>query len=209
MNEWSDFPGPKLLGFTSMKKKSKKAKEEAGLAAFVRKHQVLLCIILLAVLIGPAVFFVVKSFVTQAGQEQEVAPFAALIGDFLTPPKKGENAGNKKPRGPILPIDTQERKVDRLFFELPESLRPASPDSVATIVWLTWREETVSKYDNGNPACIEWCDLTVLDRAQRVVLAQKRFRGGDPPKTLRSNYTKGVGPRPYKEIADYLVNLCQ
>ena len=191
-----------------MKKKSKKDKEDAGFAAFVRKHQVLLLIIVLAILIGPAVFFIVKSFVTQASQEQEVAPFAAVIDDFLSPPKKGD-AGNKKPRGPILPIDTQQRKVDRLFFELPASLRPASPDAVATIVWLTWREETVGKYDNGNPACIEWCDLTVLDRAQRIVLAQKRLRGGDPPKTLRSNLTKGVGPRPYKEIADYLVSLCQ
>jgi len=192
-----------------MKKKSKKAKEEPGFAGFVRKHQVLLFVIVLAILIGPAVFFVVKSLLTQSSQEREVAPFADVVADFLSPPKKGEIAGNRKPRGSILPIDTQERKVDRLFFELPESLRPASPEGVATIVWLTWREETVGKYDNGKPACIEWCDLTVLDRNQRVVLAQKRFRGGDPPKTLRSNYTKGVGPRPYKEIADYLVTLCQ
>jgi hypothetical protein len=190
-----------------MKKKPKKTEEEAGFGAFVRKHQVLLTIVVLALLIGPGAFFVIQSLVTQSSQEREAERFAGVVADFLAPPKKTGPAPNVKPKGPMLPIDVQERKVDRLLFELPESLRPTSPEAVATIVWLSWREETVGKYANGSPSCIEWCDVTVLDRAQRIVLAEKQFRGGDPPKTLSRNLSKGVGPRPYKEISDYLVSL--
>ena len=41
-----------------------------------------------------------------------------------------------------------------------------------------------------------------------AVVGEKQFKGGYPPKVLRSSLSKGVGKRPYKEIADYLTAQC-
>jgi hypothetical protein len=184
---------------------AKKAKENAA-AAFIRRYQWLLLAVLLAVLICPAGILVGYSLLRGRSESQQLAPFASHIDEYLTAPKK--TASGAKARSAIVPIDVAERTIDRLYFELPERLRAPSPEAVATVVWLKWREEQLGKYESGAPACIEFCDVTVIDRAQSAVVADKQFKGGDPPKVLRSSLGKGVGKRPYKEIADYLTALC-
>jgi hypothetical protein len=186
----------------------RKKKPEAPPQTFAQKYATWIVVAVLVALIAPGTYFVVTSLWTGQSQSRETAPFEKHIDDYLTAPKTGGTGTSQKARGKIVPVDVQERHVDRLYFELPKELRAASPDDVATVVWLAWREEKVGEYDGGKPACIERCDVTVIDRQQNAVVAKKEFRGGEPPKTLKSNFTKGVGPRPYKEIADYLVSLC-
>ena len=185
----------------------KRKREDAGFGAFVRRYQVLILVIVLAVLIVPGAIYIIRDLRKGQSEEREIAPFASHIDEYLTPPKQSAVV-NQKGRGAVVPIDTKEKRVDRLYFELPSTLRAASPDVVATVVWLAWREEQVGQYAKGVPSCIEWCDVTVIDKAQGVVIGKKQFKGGDPPATLKKNLTKGVGPRPYREIADYVASLC-
>ena len=175
---------------------------------FGQKYGTWIAVGVLIALIAPGAYFVIQSLWTGQSQSREIAPFEARIDDYLAVPKPGGPATGQKARGKIIPVDFQERRVDRLYFELPKELRAASPDDVATVVWLTWREEKVSEYEGGKPAYVERCEVSVIDRKENVVLGKKEFRGGDPPKALSRNLSKGVGPRPYKEIADYLVSLC-
>jgi hypothetical protein len=185
----------------------KRRNRDSGFGAFVRKYQVLLLVIVLVLLIGPAAVLIARSLLKGREEDREIAPFASHISEFLAAPKKGGAAGQKV-RPPVLPIDTRERRVDRLYFELPKSLRATSADAVATVVWLEWREQEVGEYSKGVPACVEFCEVTVIDRAQWAVVAEKEFKGGDPPKAISQNLSKGVGPRPYKEITDYVTSLC-
>jgi hypothetical protein len=185
----------------------KRKHEDTGFGPFVRKYQVLILVIVLALLIVPGAVYIVRDLLKGRGEDREVAPFSSHIDEYLTAPKQAAVV-NQKGRGGVVPIDIGEKRVDRLYFELPKTLRAASPDAVATIVWLAWREEQVGQYAEGVPSCIEWCDVTVIDRAQSVVIGKKQFKGGDPPAVLKKNFSKGVGPRPYKEIADYVASLC-
>jgi hypothetical protein len=185
----------------------KRKREESGFGAFVRRYQVLILVVVLAVLIVPGAIFVIKDLRKGQSEEREIAPFTSHIDEYLTPPKQS-TVVNQKGRGGVVPIDTKEKRVDRLYFELPKNLRAASPDAVATVVWLEWREEQVGQYAEGVPSCIERCDVTVIDKAQGVVIGKKQFKGGDPSATIKKNLSKGVGPRPYKEIVDYVASLC-
>jgi hypothetical protein len=186
----------------------KKRKNDPPRQTAAQKYATWIVVGVLVLLIAPGAFFVAKTLLSERRQSRAAAPFEEHINEYLTAPKAGAPT-NQKARGKFITVDVNERRVDRLYFELPPELRAASPDEVATVVWLDWREEKVGEYSGGKPACVEWCDVTVIDRQQNVTLAKKQFKGGDPPKTLKTTFIKGVGPRPYKEIADYLASLCR
>jgi hypothetical protein len=150
----------------------------------------------------------------------QLAPWTALIETYMPPDNvraaRDAHASDTRFAGSaaarikrhVIPIDLKSRRVDPLYFEMPANLRSSTPDDVQTLVWLDWNEEIVGKYNNGVPARVHVCDVTVLDKTSLRVIAQRTFRGEPPPKEISTSSTsQGIGGRPNRQIVQYLAGM--
>jgi hypothetical protein len=119
-------------------------------------------------------------------------------------------------RGKVLPFGRQQAGgpgVDEeLFWALPSDLRPRTPDEVDTVVWLDWTEKHITTPQYAwRPYWIlgrqRICKVTVIDKRTNKKLASRTFVGPDPTAGTDGKTIKGMGPRPDKEILNYLLNL--
>jgi hypothetical protein len=153
-------------------------------------------------------------------REDRLAPWTARIADYMPADKVAAvrdarangmqkvAAADPRVKRYLLPIDLKASRVDNLYFEMPAGLRSSTPEDVQTIVWLDWAEEVVDKYTDGTPARVYICHVTVLDSATFRVIAQRTFRGTEPPQEIRkdSNW-QGIGERPTLPILQYLSSM--
>ena len=110
-------------------------------------------------------------------------------------------------RGRVIPVDMRTRNIDEIYFRLPEEIRSVSPDDVGTILWLQCGKQDVGRYEGGAPARVQTCEVTLIDKATFSVVAQRDFRGSEPPEKISSKSSEGVGAAPTAEILSYLKGL--
>jgi hypothetical protein len=149
-------------------------------------------------------------------RSQKIAPFAGHIADYLSQPnyERGSDAETSPIPGRIITVHRGRKEVDPIYFLLPESLAARSPGEVGTIVWVEWGMAEVGHYEvrlrNGDtlkqPAYVQTCRLTVIDRETRTVLCSKEVRGPEPPARKRAGESV-TGPKPVKEVVAYLTSL--
>jgi hypothetical protein len=100
-----------------------------------------------------------------------------------------------------------------------KKLLALSPEEVGTIVFLKFRVDKVGMYNLssgeekvGTIPAFQWsCDLTLVDRSIPAIVYKKNFKGEEPEfyKRVSSNTTHIAGPKPNKEIDEFLSNLPQ
>ena len=61
--------------------------------------------------------------------------------------------------------------------------------------------------DEHLPSYVQTCKVTVLDNAGRDVIGSTALQGGPPPKSIDEHDKEGVGPKPTREVIDYLKSL--
>jgi len=147
------------------------------------------------------------------------AAFEGRLAPFLEPPAEDNlnPAAAPPPLAPKLLVLDREANLTgipsvrpgrpaTMHFLLTPSLRAARPEEVGTIVWLDWRANRVSIYSSGKQAYEVACEVTVLDAANRRVLARRTFDGGPPPPQVPRG-EDGFGALPEAEIAAWLSEL--
>ena len=137
----------------------------------------------------------------------QTAPFKPYMTQYLSPPIG--SAPGRPTMGKIIVVDTAKRDVDwDIFFSLPDELRPVRPEEVGTIVWTNWGKDQVDSYENGAPAYVQWCKVTVIDRRTRTTIAESgQFRGTDAPMSIDSNSGSGSGSKPTEQVLEFLKRL--
>ena len=141
-------------------------------------------------------------------RSNSLAPFKPHLAEYLAP--AGPVAAGPL-RGKMIVVDKATGEVDwDVFFALPNQLRAARPEEVGTVVWLEYGREQDKHYSYGQqhlPAFRQTCTVRVIDQADRHVIANAVERGGDPPGEIDENAKEGVGPKPTKEVVNYLKTL--
>ena len=111
-------------------------------------------------------------------------------------------------QGRLLPVDPVSKRVDRaLFDELPDALRPGSPDQIGTLVFV--RRKTYTRtYANGAPAVTHACTVELAILASGEIFAKREFQGSPPPEEILENDRGGTsGSYPDEEVVRYLTRL--
>lgn len=119
------------------------------------------------------------------------------------------------PTTPDLLKAFKSARLDSVTFLLPSALCPRSAEEVDTVVCIRWLSKAVGIYrkgfgspadPGGKKAYQVLATVIVVDRRTATVLANKLFVGGAPPRVTTGDQDT-VGPRPMKEIGDYLGSL--
>ncbi len=116
-------------------------------------------------------------------------------------------AGDAPIKGKLIPIDVKKKKVDPLFFDLSDELRPKRPEDIGTLALLLCEENQIGRYGGAGGGAYQWeCRVQVADGGTGAVLSEKSFTGSMPPSTSNNGATQS-GDKPYKQIGEYLNGL--
>jgi hypothetical protein len=139
----------------------------------------------------------------------------SIVSGLKNPARTSPHRTKAYLKGKIIPVNRMESRIDDIYFSLPEGLRATKPEDVGTIVWLDWEKDTVGHYcpeglggcfSSDDPAIVNTCDVTIIDKSIPAIVVERNFRGSDPPEKKEKGGS-GSGSMPTKEIIDYLKNL--
>ena len=141
----------------------------------------------------------------------QTAPFQAAMPAYLSQPVGVAPPGALRVVvGKMIVVDTAKKDVDwDVFFSLPDDRRASRPQEVGTIVWTNWDKvlDQQYEYEGHVPAYRQTCHVTVIDRKSRTILLEQQFVGSDPPQSISTSASEGVGSRPTQQVQDYLKGL--
>ena len=147
----------------------------------------------------------------QARQAARQAPFMAHMDEYLAQPTgKLNDAIGGYVRGKVITINVDTKAIDDLYLSLNSKYQPNSPEDVGTVVWLKYGEHDVAALTNGGKTYAVTCDVTVIDLAQSVIVAEKQFTGDDP--IVADHAPEGqnfVGPKPDEQVDQFISGLPQ
>jgi electron transfer flavoprotein alpha subunit len=147
---------------------------------------------------------------SEAKHQKEVAAdtneFERFLGAKSPPSESTEDTASTYRKDHLLLIDTDNGKLDELFYELPTSVRAAKAAEVGTLVWIRWDAQTIGRYTTGGYATKTDCDLTVFDVARRVIVGRQHIEGEQPPQTIshRKGSSASWSKRPTEQVLGYL-----
>jgi len=108
--------------------------------------------------------------------------------------------------GKVITIDTDERKIDQIYFDLPKELVAKSPAEVSTIIWLDWGEVLVGRYTDGAGGYRIICEVTIIDKAKSAIVDKEVISGSDPL-SVKEGSGDRYGSKPTSEVIDYISTL--
>jgi hypothetical protein len=142
--------------------------------------------------------------IREGWRRHTLAAFNEQIAEFTKPPRKAASKVPAGMRGKLLPIDVEENRVSPLYFELPDQLRPESPDDVGAIAWLEWGNANAGKEDSEGQ--VKTCKIHMIDRATNTLLGVAYFRGPRPAE--RKGWFGAEEPAaPKEEVLKYLTSF--
>ena len=111
-------------------------------------------------------------------------------------------------RGKYPAVDQQ------LYWTIPEDLRARSIEEVGTVLLLDWTEDTRTA-PGPNPfvvqvtACIEHCQITLVDPKANRKIVTKMYRGKDPDKLAPGEppISRMYPEPPYQAIVEFIQGL--
>ena len=155
--------------------------------------------------LAPIVALVAFAVVRYLVLESRLDPFQPHLAEYTAAAERG--TGEVYRRGKIIPVDRRKDTVDYTFYyQLPRELRAANPEEVGTVVWLDCTASLVGTYTHGGGAYRWYCDVTLVDLPQSLILEEKTFVGSEPP-TTNSGSSNKEGSFPSAEIIAYLEAL--
>jgi hypothetical protein len=165
----------------------------------------------LAVVVVPLISFAAGMAIWQnQHQAWEQKAFGAVMDDFLAATAPAAAGAPRPAFGKAVMVDVNQRKLDYMQESLPDDMRAATPEEVTTVVQLRYTEQTVGEYTGGGRALKVTCNVTVVDRASRVVLGTASFTGEDPPQFTRTSAGEDDrGALPTQAIIGFLKQLRQ
>ncbi len=165
--------------------------------------------VVLLIGLGVGSFFGIRAIV----RANKVAPFKPNIDSYValaipagTPSPKGPPSAQGKVKGRMITVDQDKREINYVYFDLPDELRAEKPEDVATVVLIRWSTEVVGQYSGGGPAERQLANVTVVNLADKQVVAQQQFKGGDPPQSKKRSQS-GMGSKPDTQVVDFLKAL--
>ena len=146
-------------------------------------------------------FFGIRSMI----RGKQMAPFQAHVQEYLAMAGPAAPTSEGYVKGKVITVDTKDKSIDYLYFDLPEELQAKTPDEVGTVVLLQWGEEQVGHYDSptGPGAYKHTCQVILVDKERKAVVGGRRFVGSDPPQRKKSSES-GYGSKPTSEIVTFL-----
>jgi hypothetical protein len=181
---------------------------EGALIALVaaKKHKQNLLLITAAIVVGalPSAYWLGMPWMV-------TRPYKAHLTEYLdvastASPEQDVPLAGQFVKGKILPVDMKKKTIDPVFFDLSGDFRPRNPEEIGAIAALWWEDVQLGTYGGKGGAYREECTVMVWDRATRNLLAEKSFRGSEPP-SKSNNGVSQHGDKPYKEIREYLNGL--
>jgi hypothetical protein len=141
-------------------------------------------------------------------RDHAVAPFKEHLAEYASLKADGPPARGTRPKGKFIPIDMSTREVDRdIYFDMPDDVKPATPDEVGTVVQLQWNKVQVDQYTNGKGAFRQDCMATVFDRESKKALAGPTLiEGEEPPQSIKSSES-GTGKKPVKRLIEFVQSV--
>ena len=160
-------------------------------------------LLIVAILIGFGVFGAWFLYRTT-----QTSPFQASMSAYLAAPTGSSTNVPHVVMGKMIVVDTAKKDVDwDVYFSLPDNLRAAKPQEVGTIVWTSWGKNQIDTYDNGAPAYVQTCQITVIDRKSQTIMWQQQYQGTEPPQTIDSRNSEGSGSKPTEQVQQFLQGL--
>ena len=158
-------------------------------------------LLLFSPILALLIFAVTRYYVLDA----RLAPFKAHLSEYTVAAE--DLPGEAYIRGKVIPVDLRKNEIDFVFYyELPKTMRAASPEEVQTVVARDCTTSQVGTYTRGGGAHRWTCKLQVIDLTVPRVVAVETFVGSDPPRT-KSGSGKAYGSKPTQETIDYLISL--
>lgn len=115
-------------------------------------------------------------------------------------------------KGKMVVVNSSERNIDGLYFDLPDDLRATKPEEVATVVLLIWGKIKIS--GEGRMSSLfsdeyqQICLVKVFDWESKSEIATRTIFGGFPSSNLQSKEASVTGPKPNAaEILTFLTGL--
>ncbi len=128
-----------------------------------------------------------------------------IKGKIVFVDRTGEDNGMFAPRTFDLSV------IDDIKRDAPE-LVATNPDQVGTIIWADCKETPSGSYYNGMTAYYTECTVTLIDKAENLIVGEKNF-GAPPPDSINCPVNGscwvsfGYGPFPSWGIAIYIKAL--
>jgi hypothetical protein len=141
----------------------------------------------------------------------ETRPYVPHLAEYLdvastaTPQQEVPLAGQLV-KGKIIPVNMKKKTIDPVFFDLSGDFRPKNPEEIGAVAALWWEDVRIGSYGGKGGAYRVECTVMLWDKATKVLLSEKMFRGSEPPSTSSNGATQ-FGDKPYKEIREYLNGL--
>lgn len=159
---------------------------------------------LMAVIGGAILLY---GYVNKRRIDGATAAHQQLINTVLSRPAPTAKAQPPKGTRRLVLIDTETKKVDWAFFDLPDSMQAKNSDEADLAVLLSWDKRMVSQYANGKPG-YQWAvRVRVIDPKGNAVVAETELLGGPPPGSIKSSDNMGLGSYPRQQVVDYLTTL--
>lgn len=152
---------------------------------------------------GGAIF--VYGQINEAKIDAVTQPHQHLIDKVLSGPLPAARVGPPFGSRRLLLVNTASKKVDWLFFDLPASMRANTPEEVGLVVLLTAENRKVGQYGNGKPAYQTVVRAKFIDLETNASAPDKEFLGDEPPGSIPSRASMGIGRPPNAAIVEYLV----
>jgi hypothetical protein len=145
----------------------------------------------------------------QAIHSSEVALFKDELPGYaaLKPAARPKEAGRfGLAKAKMITVDVEARsEVDWMYFDLPSEMRAGKPENVETVALLAWGRSYVAPYEGGGNAYRHTCDVYVVDRETKKLVAYQTFTGGEPPsQTSTPSGSDDYGSKPTQQIVDFL-----
>ncbi|MGH9819470.1 MAG: hypothetical protein ACRD43_04805 [Pyrinomonadaceae bacterium] len=152
------------------------------------------------------VLLFVAGFSTACSDPRE--PFASHVTQYLERPQNPLNVRKDVPgdqvviKGKLIPVDRTTKSISSLYGDLPDNLRPITPDEVGTIMWVNCSGRLDGEYSDGSSARSNECDLTFIDAASKQFLWMDTVITPPPAKKPAGEYSEA--PDPTADILKYL-----
>jgi hypothetical protein len=116
--------------------------------------------------------------------------------------------------GKIVIVDVNKKEINQDYDLGADSkfdgIRANSPQEVGTVIWYDCSKIEEFQYQGGIPAYQASCTITIIDKANNMIVGTKQFTGPMPPDSLEIPNTNGVtstGVIPKYDIVTWILSL--
>ncbi len=134
------------------------------------------------------------------------------LGQYLSIKPASGAVDNPYIAGKVVVVNRTDRSIDELSHWYNDNadfdkLRANTPKEVGTVIWLDYTDQAFGSYTDGATAYQSECKLTIIDKAQNIIVGEYTIDGPEPPAT-KSGSGDVHAARPGSDaIMQYILSL--